>query len=103
LTNDPLNLTKYAIPAGTTVPANSYLRLFQSTTFGPAFVLSANGGELKLSSNIGAALGSYRDGVDFAAADPEVSFGRYIKSTGGSDFVAMTSQTPNAANSTPLV
>jgi hypothetical protein len=103
LTNDALNLTKYTIPGGTSVPANGYLRIFQSTTFGSAFTLSASGGELKLSSNIGATLGSYRDGVDFGAADPNVSFGRYIKSTGGSDFTAMSSQTPGAANSAPLV
>ncbi|HEV8603892.1 MAG TPA: lamin tail domain-containing protein [Tepidisphaeraceae bacterium] len=104
LTNDPLNLIKYALPANSIVPANGYLTLFQSTSFGAAFSLSPIGGELKLSSSYsGGQLGGYRDGVDFAAADPEVSFGRYIKSTGGSDFTAMTSPTPGAANSAPLV
>jgi hypothetical protein len=103
LTNDPLNRTKYTIPSGV-VPANGYLTLYQSSSFGSAFTLQAIGGELHLANSYGAGqLGGYRDGVDFGTADPEVTFGRYIKSTGGSDFTALTSATPNAANAAPIV
>src|SRR5204862_1669237 len=55
------------------------------------------------SSYAGGQLGGYRDGVDYGIVDPEVSLGRYIQSTGGSDFTALTSPTPNAANAAPLV
>ncbi|HEV8292454.1 MAG TPA: lamin tail domain-containing protein, partial [Tepidisphaeraceae bacterium] len=104
LTDNELNRTKYTIPAGSIVPANGYLTLFQSSSFGSGFTLQSLGGELHLASSYsGGQLGGYRDGVDFGPADPEVTFGRYIKSTGGSDFTALTSPTPNAANSAPIV
>jgi hypothetical protein len=104
LTDDEANRTKYTIPAGSIVPASGYLTLFQSSSFGSAFTLKQIGGSLNLANSYnGAQLGGYRDGVDFGVADPEISFGRYIKSTGGSDFTATISPTPNAANAAPIV
>jgi hypothetical protein len=47
--------------------------------------------------------GGYRDSVDFGAADPNVSFGRYIKSTGASDFTAMSTPTRDGENAYPKV
>jgi hypothetical protein len=45
----------------------------------------------------------YRDHADFAASPADVSFGRYILSTGGTDFTQLTSPTPLANNSNPVV
>ncbi|MGE5612479.1 MAG: hypothetical protein ACM359_24740, partial [Bacillota bacterium] len=56
-----------------------------------------------LSSGYQGQLGGYRDSVDFAASEREVPLGRYLKSTGGSDFTAMSQPTPGQANAYPLV
>src|SRR5204863_249594 len=68
------------------------------------FSLDALGDDLFLSSNAGGTVvGGYREHVDFPASAPEVSFGRYTKSTGGTDFVAMSAPTFGAPNALPLV
>jgi hypothetical protein len=48
-------------------------------------------------------VGGYREKATFGASQSEVTFGRYIKSTGGEDFVAMSRATPGAMNSAPKV
>jgi hypothetical protein len=92
------------MPATTIVPAGEYKLLFQPD-FAAAFTLAAIGDDVLL-SGIDAAgnLGGYREDADFSAADRSAafSFGRHIKSTGGSDFVRM-SPTPGAANTYPDV
>ena len=40
---------------------------------------------------------------DFEAADREVTFGRYITSTGDANFVAMSASTYGVPNAYPLV
>lgn len=103
LSNDPLDLDKYQLSAGTSVPANGYLILTQQDDFGSRFTLSELGDDLFLTSFAGSALGGYREGVDFGASAPGITFGRFTKSTGGTDFVPMSAPTQGAANAQPLV
>jgi hypothetical protein len=104
LSDDPLNRTKYTIPAGTVIPASGYWSIPQAGGFGGAFALSALGGAVYLTSNNGAGVvGGYRDAIDYGPSDPGVSFGKYVKGTGGSDFTAMTAPTRDAANAYPKV
>ena len=104
LSNDPLVLNKYQLPANTIVPANGYLVLSQEQYFGSAFDLSQLGADVLLTSNAGGTtLGGYREGVDFGASNPGITFGRFGKSTGGTDFVPMSAPTEGAANAQPLV
>ena len=43
----------------------------------------------------------YRVSQDFIASDREVSFGQFVKSSGGTDFVYMQAQTFGVENSNP--
>jgi hypothetical protein len=98
------NLKKWHIPAGTVVPANGYLVFTSAGTFGGAFDFDAAGEGVYLSSGDAAGnIGGYRVDETFGAADLGVTFGRFVKSTGGADFTAMASATRGAANSAPLV
>ena len=104
LSDDSTNRQKYTIAAGTIVPAHGFVSIAQTGGFGGAFALSSLGGAVYLTSSDGAGgVGGYRDAVDYGASDPDVSFGKYVKSTGGSDFTAMSAATRGAENSYPLV
>lgn len=104
LSDDALARLKYVIPDGSIVPAHGFFSISQTDGFGAAFSLSALGGAVYLTSDDGSGVaGGYRDSVDFGAADPDVSFGRYIKSTGGSDFTAMSTPTRDGENAYPKV
>src|SRR5262249_20602523 len=104
LSNQSSMLNKFQIPVGTMIAAGGYLVFNARDNFGGAFTLSEVSDNVLLTSvDGGGNLAGYRESVDFAGAAPEVSFGRYIKSTGESDFVAMATATPGAANSTPIV
>jgi hypothetical protein len=99
------NLKKYAIPAGTQVPAHGYVVFNEHDHFGSAFALSEHGDAVYLSSGSGGALSvpAYREFQDFGGQDREVAFGRHLRSSSGADFPAMTIPTPGAANSGPRV
>jgi hypothetical protein len=103
------NLTKYEIPAGTTIPANGYIVFYEDRHFGnpslaTPFALSADGEQVYLSSAENGVLTGYRQVEDFGASATGVSFGRYYKpSTGNYNFVAMSENTPDSANSYPKV
>jgi hypothetical protein len=101
LSDTPSNLKKYHIPAGTTVPANGYL-VFTEAQMG--FSFGASGEAVILSSGDAAGnLGGYRVDETFGASDTDVTFGRTLLSTGGSDFTALLSPTRGAANANPRV
>ncbi len=103
LSNASSNLQKYTIPGGTIISGNSYLALYL-TAYGAAFTPKSTGDQIYLSSDASAGvLGGYHDSVDFGPAITDVPFGRYIKSTGASDFTALTAATPGAANASPAV
>lgn len=103
LTDDAANLTKYIIPDNTQIRAFDYLVLYENTDFGSAFALSENGENVILSATSDGQITGFQVSQDFDASERNVSFGRYIKSTGGMDFVAMESRTPNEQNSNPKV
>ena len=103
---------KYQFQPGTLIPAGGYLVLNEFTTFGSAgapgvieaFALNGEGDDIILSSASPAgALSGYDHEVHFEASPPNVTFGRYVKSTGAGDFVALTSATSGAANAAPAV
>ena len=105
LSDTASDLKKWQVPAGTIIPANGYQVFTQTQDFGGAFSLSSAGEGVYASSGDSAtgALGGYRVDETFGAADPGVTFGRYVKSTGGADFTALASATRGADNAAPLV
>ncbi|MCH8047033.1 MAG: lamin tail domain-containing protein, partial [Planctomycetes bacterium] len=103
LSDDRQNPLKYEIPSGTVIAAGGLATFTESQHFRDAFALSELGDEVILqAARDGAPLG-YRAREDFGASDNGVTFGRFIKSTGGKDFIAMSSPTFDAPNSGPLV
>ena len=109
LSDKASNLMKYQIPAAT-IPAHGYIVFTQDAHFGSEFKLSENGETVYLSSglDIYGNLTGYRQQEDFGASEAGVAFGRYCKSTGTYNFVAMSENTPGpsyegAANAYPEV
>ncbi len=109
--NDTL-LQKYMIASNTILAAGGFAVFTQTNHFGTAapdpgrlvgFGLSELGEEVWLSSGTNGVLGGYRHGQEFGAAEKEVTFGRYVKSTGKTDFTAMSADTMGAGNTPPLV
>jgi hypothetical protein len=112
LSDDAENLTKYRIKASTILAPGAYLVLSADANFGPAssdtgkitaFAFSEYGETAYLTSSDGAELTGYREKEDFDASENSVAFGRYQKSTGSYNFVAMSSNTSGAANAYPKV
>lgn len=104
LSDSDLDLRKYRIADGTILPAGGFLLFRSLDHFGAAFSLSSTATQVYLSSGDGAGnLAGYREYADFGGSDPEVAFGRHVRSDGESDFVALQCPTPLAANADPLV
>jgi hypothetical protein len=111
LSDDADDLTKYQIAAGTSIPAGGYLVFYEDEHFGnPAdpgckepFALSRDGETVYLHSGSDGELTGYSEQQKYEASDLGVSLGRYPKSTGGFDFVALAEPTPGQANADPLV
>ncbi|HEY2951665.1 MAG TPA: immunoglobulin domain-containing protein, partial [Verrucomicrobiae bacterium] len=98
LSNSRLDLKKFRLPGGTTIPDGGYLVIyenqFNSTNATTPFTLnSAHGDEVWLSQADGAGnLSGYRATVRFGAAANGVSFGRFSTSL-GVEFTAMSNRT----------
>ncbi len=119
LSDDNLDLMLYQIAPGTSIPAGGYIVFDEDTHFGSAssdpgvitpFALSENGETLYLQSGDGSEITGYSKEESFGASENGVAFGRYEKSTGTFNFVAMSSNTPGgshpyagAANASPKV
>ncbi|MHC4571727.1 MAG: lamin tail domain-containing protein, partial [Planctomycetota bacterium] len=112
LSDNDDDFMKYEIAAGTMIDANDYIVFYEDTDFNDPgdpgcytpFALSENGEEVYLSSGLSGQLaGGYSEKEDFGASETGVSFGRYIKSTGDVDFVAMDYNTPGNANAYPKI
>jgi hypothetical protein len=112
LSDDEENLTKYRIQAGTILGPGQYLFLSENANFGSAssdpgkitaFAFSEYGETAYLTSSDGSQLTGYREKEDFDASENGVSFGRYKKSTGTYNFVAMSIDTPGVDNAYPKV
>ncbi|MBN2455412.1 MAG: lamin tail domain-containing protein, partial [Sedimentisphaerales bacterium] len=111
--SDDPNIKKYKIPHSTNIPANGYVVFYEDTQFGnpsdpcclKPFALSENGETAYLRSGLDANgfLTGYKEKESFGASDEGVSFGRYEKSTGTYNFVAMQYPTPGTLNSDPNV
>ncbi len=108
LTDDTSIPKKYRIPA-TTIPAGGYVS-FNEAQFNPtpgvgtSFSLSSTGEQVYLySGDAGGNLTGYSHGLEFQAADNDVSFGRYVNSVGDESFPAQTTRTFGAANAGPVV
>jgi hypothetical protein len=115
LSDSDTNLMKYRFAAGTTIPANGYLVVYENNNFGNTavdagrlipFALSENGDTVCLASSLdeNSKLTGYREKEEFGASETGVSFGRYYKaSTNSYNFVPMSTITPGSANSYPQV
>ena len=112
LSDDAADPAKFRIPPNTVVLAGQYVVFTESADFGNAgnpcalvpFRFSELGDTACLTRNApDGTPGGYRESETFDAGDRDVTLGRYIKSTGGKDFVAMSGQTRGGANAYPLV
>jgi len=109
LSDSPTNRLKFKLPADTWIEVGGYLVFSASNHFAAAtcpqpFALSELGDEICLSSGTNAqgVLGGDRVDTDFGAAAREVPFGRYTRSDGKHDFVALRAATPGGPNALPL-
>ncbi len=111
LSDDGNDLTKYRIAQGTSIPAKGYIVFTQDQHFGnsadpgsrKSFGLAKDGETVYLHSGLDGILTGYSEKEKFDASEPGVSLGRWQKSTGTYNFVALAEPTPGQANAAPLV
>ena len=111
LSDDANDLTRYKIGAGTSLPGNGYLVFYENRHFGneadpgckEPFALRAGGETVYLHSGSAGVLTGYSEQEKFDASEAGVTLGRYEKSTGTYNFVALSKATPGAANAAPQV
>jgi hypothetical protein len=111
LSDDANDLTKYKIGAGTSLPANGYIVFYEDRHFGNKsdpgckvpFALSSNGETVYLHSGSAGVLTGYSEQEKFDASEAGVTLGRYEKSGGTYNFVALSTATPGAANAAPQI
>ena len=112
LSDNNNNFKKYTIPVGTVIDANDFYVLYENLHFGVGnpldpdnvpFALSENGETVYLQSGQGGVLTGYYEEESFGASERDIAFGRYRKSTGTFNFVAMSVNTPGSANAYPKV
>ena len=109
LSDNDTNLMKVALGGLSTIGPGGYLVLTEYDHFGTTaagsngFGLSELGEAVYLSSAEGGVLTGYRLEEDFDGADRDVTFGRYVKSDGDTDFPAQSSSTYGTSNAYPRV
>jgi hypothetical protein len=111
LSDSSLDFIKYEIAAGTTIEPLGYIVFYEDLNFSNPndpgcnvpFALSENGETLYLHSGKDGILTGYSDQEKFDASETGVAFGRYQKSTGTFNFVAMSENTPGGENAYPKV
>jgi hypothetical protein len=111
LSDSSLDFMKYEIAAGTTIEPFGYIVFYEDLNFGnqddpgchSPFALSENGEILYLHSGTNGILTGYNNQEKFDASETGVAFGRYQKSTGTYNFVAMSVNTPGSDNAYPKV
>ena len=113
LSDDNDNYMKFRITAGTVIEPHGYVVFYENQHFNNAqnpgclkpFALSENGETLYVRSGLDANnnLTGYYEEESFDASETGVAFGRYRKSTGTHNFVAMSYNTPGAPNAYPKV
>ena len=106
LSDDLQTPKKFRIPGATIIPANGYL-VFTEAQFGvgpTAFALNAQGDDIYIfSGDASASLTGYYHGFSFGTAPTNLTFGRYVISTGAEHFVAQSTNTLGGPNALPLV
>jgi spore coat protein CotH len=106
LTDDWSVPKKYRFPSGSIITGRTYQTVSELlfNTGALPFAFGSDGDSAWLFSADGATnLTGYYHGFKFAAADPDVSFGRYVNSIGEEHFVAMTTNTFGTNNAPPKV
>jgi len=107
LTDDFNTPTKFTIPAATVIPAGGTIVFYSTNSFGAngtnSFGLGAKGDQVYLFSGNGTNLTGYGHGFDFGVSAKNVTFGRYVISTGKEQFVAQVTNTLGGANAGPLI
>ena len=109
LSDDEDNLEMLELSGLSSIAPGGYLVLTEASHFGTnavgtnGFALSELGESIYLSSGENGELTGYRVGESFGAAERDVTFGRYVKSTGKTDFTALPTATPGSVNPYPLV
>ena len=113
LSDSALDLAKYRIPLGTTIPAGGYLTFYEDLNFGATstdpnritgFGLSDDGETVYLSSAQNDQLTDYRFKEDFGASLPGETQGYFYKpSTDSYNFLPLSTPTPQAYNSGPRI
>jgi hypothetical protein len=109
--SDEASRKKFRIADGTVINGGAYKLFYENYSFGnPSaagclvpFQMSENGEKVCLSAGIGDMLLGYVEVESFGASMKDVAFGRYEKSVGGVNFVAMSENTPGAQNAYPEV
>ncbi len=104
LSNDANDLTKYRLPDGTTLAAGQVVVFNATDHFGSQFTLDDYGGQVILSSPdaIGAVAGFIVQ-QPYGAAEQNVSWGRYVRSDQGEDFVLQAQSSMGMPNNQPWV
>jgi hypothetical protein len=114
LSDDDIDLKKYEIEENYILPAYGYAVFYEDPNFGSTsdpgthtvFAFNETGDKAYLTSGLGGELtGVHSAEEEFDASEPDVAFGRYIKSVldGGVNFVAMSTNTPREENAYPKV
>jgi hypothetical protein len=111
LSDSSIDFMKYEIAGETTIEPSGYTVLYEDLHFGNPgdpgchvpFALSENGETLYLHSGQDGILTGYNDEEKFDASETGIAFGRYRKSTGTYNFVAMSRNTPDSTNAYPKV
>jgi hypothetical protein len=106
LTDDFFAPQKFRLPAGTVMPAGTYLFIPELAFHPPGggFAFSNSGGAVFLFSGDAATnLTGYFHGGNFGAAATGVTFGRVVNSQTNEDFVAQLAPTPGTNNLGPRV
>jgi hypothetical protein len=106
ISDDFATAPKFVIPPGTVIQPGGF-KVFTEADFNPGgtgFAFSSDNDEAWLfSADATGNLTGYAHGFHFGAAEPGVSFGRHVISTGEEHFVAQAIQTSNAPNAGPKV
>ena len=106
------NRKKYQIAEGTVIKGHKYKVFYENLHFGVdsndpgssiSFQLSENGEKVYLQSGSNGVLTGYYQEEGFGASERDIAFGRYQKSDGGVNFVAMSTNTPGSDNAYPKV
>ena len=114
LSDDDDDLQKYEIEPGLVLASHGYVVFYEDPNFGMGsdpgmhtpFALNKYEDTVYLTSGFGGEItGLHSADEPFDAADPNVAFGRYVKSEkdGGVNFVPMSENTPREENAYPLV